>query len=50
MTRKALVRVAVVAPVVLVLLLGLAGCGDEHRRDRRPERREGVDIRVHEDR
>jgi hypothetical protein len=47
MTGKALRRVALVAPVLVALLLGLAGCGEERRGDRRPERREGVDIHVH---
>ncbi len=39
--------VALVAPAALALVLGLAGCGEEHRfhgdRDRGPEMREGPD-------
>jgi len=46
--------VALVAPAALALVMGLAGCGEEHRfhgyRDRGPEMREGPDRDRHEDR
>jgi hypothetical protein len=46
--------VALVAPAALALVMGLAGCGEEHRshgdRDRGPEMREGSDRDRHEDR
>lgn len=46
--------VALVAPAVLALVMGLAGCGEEHRfhgdGDRGPEMREGSDRDRHEER
>ena len=54
MRRITLRLVILVAPMVLALLMGLAGCGDEHRyrgdRDRGPEQRERSDRDRHEDR
>jgi hypothetical protein len=54
MRRITLRLVTLVAPVVVTLLMGLAGCGEDHRyhgdRDRGPERREGSDRDRNQDR